>query len=301
MKIETAIFGEFLHRAVFILENPVLLDFKKDGLYLVSSSDEDICLVGYLPSGYFAEYEICKGIISDLKFLYSLIKSFPTEKAIEFDLKDEVMIVKIKDVVIDIPLMLERYFKPLKTPEKEPLQIEEFEVMSLKTILKLLRLTKDEIAEIDIKDRTLFASAGKLEKIKVKLDLKKEATPISFKISLSNLFKVVNSLKSLVVAFRFYDKFIEVKDETNVVYTYYLKMLAERKIEINYIVNEQVVKNEEKVENKKEEKIERKIEDEEVEELIEMFRRGNKEKEDVKKEKKEERIEENVEEEEDIW
>jgi hypothetical protein len=287
MKIQKSILSNFLRKGAIVLEKHTLLDFKEEGLFIFSSSDEEIGFTAFLPNKYFSDYEICKGVVPDLKFLYSLIKGFSSED-VKLSLKDETMLfINADEIEIEIPLVLEKYFKPLKV-FTEPFQSQEIQVALFKSILKPLRLTKDEEVEFKVvSGETFYATAGKLEKIKVKLNLAKGITiPFDFSISLNDLFKVLNLLENEVVLFEFYERFLKISDFVleGIEYNYYLKMKS-RKIsfsetkELSLDVNKTITQKELKEEKEKEE----------AEEFIELFRRES---------KKEEKLDE---EEEDIW
>jgi hypothetical protein len=288
MKIQGNILSSFLHKGASVLEGQVLLDFTKEGLHLLSSQDEDIGLRAFLPNRYFSEYEICRGIISDLKFFSSFIRGFYTEK-VELSLKEDIMFIRARGLEVEIPLVLERYFKPLNV-SGEPFQVEEFNTALLKDILKPLRLVKDEMVEFNIEGKTLYAIAGKLERIKMRLDLKKEVKfPLNFKVVLSDLIKVLNFLRCETVLFKFYDRFLEVDDVMDVEYFYYLKTIVDKK------TGKQVSQKEVYEEPQREvisiDELEEKNElTEEYREIIEMFRRGGKKDEEQKEQKEEEDI-----------
>jgi hypothetical protein len=298
IKIQKSVLSNFLRKGAIILEKQVLLDFKKEGLFILSSSDEEIGFSAFLPNKYFSNYEICKGVIPDLKFLYSLIKGFSAED-IELSLKDEtIMFINADEIEVEVPLVLEKYFKPLKV-SSEPFQSEEVQVVLLKSILKPLKLTKDEEVEFKVVNgEILYATAGKLEKIKVKLNLAKRIDiPFDFSISLNDLFKVLNLLENEVVLFEFYERFLKINDFVleGIEYTYYLKMKAKKNFasetkEFKVSVKEELSLDVNKTMTEKELKEEK--EKEEAEEFIELFRKEN---------KKEEKKEEKLDEEEDIW
>lgn len=226
MKVQANQLGHFLSKVAMAVRKAGLLSFEKEGLVVNSSVVDEIGCIGFYHKQNFENYEAGrKLVIPDMRFFVSLVKGFYSE-SIELQFKENSLVIKSPRLEVEIPFVLEKYFKPLEQLKEKPFLKLGVNRENFKSLLNTFRLVGSEQVSLKLSGNQLILEAQETEKVRAKMNLSQEVRNFGIVLPLKSLLVVSSGLvgevdlifysNALVLEDKFLDSWVD----------YYIKMLV---------------------------------------------------------------------------